>query len=417
MTVWLFKPREPSGLPHVVQDNSETLENLEYYEYCKELAKNGFEICLHGATSGNNKREETLKALEILNKDFNGAKTFIGHCKNAENIYWGEKVPTTPILKFLLKLYSKHKFLGEDPKSEYFWGDACQRYVRQIRLYRTRNPDTLSSNPSMPYFEPEKPYVNSWFSATKRSFCDVTTDTALTKLMNNNGLTILYHYMVVYVDKKTNQISSQFLEDSQRLTGNKSIWIANVDSLLTRLKKIQKIFLFYSDTFFFVVNVDETSTNDFQIRFNPPVDSIRSGDCNFSWEGDVLRIYDIPPEGVLKFETDFRISFSGRNVFKLKRGQCASLNRGGKTLCFNFSSKEWLNKKGQVVPSCGFLVDTPKEHDSLKPLSILPKTEYYRLFFEQFWIIFREILFKGRILDPKKYLNSSKSGMNGYENW
>ena len=180
-TVWAFVPEEPCGIPATPPSTLRgvTLDDPAYRGYCRELAGRGVEVVLHGASAGNNRRERTVAALDLAEQTFGASGTFICHSKNADNPYWEQKVAPNAALRGLLALYSRHACSGEAEGSPYFWGDVCRARVRWIRLFRTRDPNTLAADPAMPYFETAKPYVRGWFSATKRSFHDCTGPAAL----------------------------------------------------------------------------------------------------------------------------------------------------------------------------------------------------------------------------------------------
>src|SRR5512144_1100258 len=57
-TVWAFAPEEPCGIPAMParMQRGVTLDDPGYLRYCERLAERGFEIALHGATAGNNRR-------------------------------------------------------------------------------------------------------------------------------------------------------------------------------------------------------------------------------------------------------------------------------------------------------------------------------------------------------------------------
>src|SRR2546425_11985948 len=168
-TVWAFRPNEPSGIPALPESilRGVTLEDRAYLDYCLSLRERGFEICLHGASAGNNRRERTVAGLALLERHFGPAGTWICHAKNAENIYWHEKVAPRGVAQRVLAIGSRYRCSGEGPPGPYFWGDVCRDRVEHIRLFRTRDVNTLAANPSLPYHDPEKPMVRSWFAATK----------------------------------------------------------------------------------------------------------------------------------------------------------------------------------------------------------------------------------------------------------
>src|SRR5256885_7092388 len=65
-TVW------PVGCPEGSENfhTSETLEDAEYREFVRDLARRGFEIAFHGATMETSDRSRTLKALEEFRRAF-----------------------------------------------------------------------------------------------------------------------------------------------------------------------------------------------------------------------------------------------------------------------------------------------------------------------------------------------------------
>ena len=215
----MFRPRNRCGIPPIPDSalRGITLEDQEYLEYCKRLHINGFEICLHGASAGNNTRTYTLDALDFLERNIGGSDTFVCHSKNADNIYWEDKVTSLYPFKLLLKAYSKYSCSGEVESSPFFWGDICYKRINQIRLFRTRRIDTLNRNPSMPYFHSHKPYVNAWFSATKRRLADCACQRSLDSLKSNNGLTVLYQYLHRYVNPDSMELDQQFVSSIENI--------------------------------------------------------------------------------------------------------------------------------------------------------------------------------------------------------
>src|SRR5262245_33799649 len=127
-TVWAFAPEEPCGIPPMPSQMQRgvTLEDADYLRYCEHLAGEGFEIALHGATAGNNRRPLIERAFARLDRHFPHAWTYICHGKNADNPYWQEQVVPRGPLRWASGWFG-HEFQcsGEDPASPYFWGDLC----------------------------------------------------------------------------------------------------------------------------------------------------------------------------------------------------------------------------------------------------------------------------------------------------
>jgi len=104
------------------QDWAEMLMRM-IFRFCE---KKGFEVSLHTVTSGNDKREDTIKGYEKFKALFGTyPKINIMHSRNRENIYWGRKVFKNSLLRFLVGIYDKTDYSGEDINSPYFWGDIC----------------------------------------------------------------------------------------------------------------------------------------------------------------------------------------------------------------------------------------------------------------------------------------------------
>jgi len=63
-TVWAFPPEEPCGIPGLPDSIQRgiTLADPDYLRYCEQLARQGFEVTLHGATAGNNRSATTRRA-------------------------------------------------------------------------------------------------------------------------------------------------------------------------------------------------------------------------------------------------------------------------------------------------------------------------------------------------------------------
>lgn len=249
---WVYKPKDISGNPDPEEQlKSETLENPEYLKFLKEYQRKGFEIALHTATAGNDKRDETIKGYERLKQIFGDyPKINIMHSKNLENIYWGKNVFSNRILKFLTSLYDNRDYNGEDSGSSYFWGDACKERTKYVRLWGTTNINTLKFNPSMPYHDESKPYVNYWFSFSDgysgKYFIKLLSPKNSDKLVKERGASIVYTHFAVGFCHKTN--SGYALDDTIKnelayLAQQKDGWFVSAGTLLDRLAQMKQVTL------------------------------------------------------------------------------------------------------------------------------------------------------------------------------
>ena len=170
IAIWVKDPKRSTGIPDIEtnQNHGDSCESVEYLKYMQNLQQKGFEVALHTVTSGNDKREDTIEGYELFKKYFGSYPSInIMHSTNLENVYWGKKVVNNSIARLFIRIGATRSmipFSGEDPKSKYFWGDVLKEKTKYVRLWGTSDINTLKFNPSMPYYDPQKPYVNYWFS-------------------------------------------------------------------------------------------------------------------------------------------------------------------------------------------------------------------------------------------------------------
>jgi hypothetical protein len=418
-TVWPFEPEEPCGIPATPPSTLRgvTLADPAYRAYCAELAARGVEIALHGASAGNNRRDRTVAAFRMLESEFGNEGTFICHSKNADNVYWEEKVAPNAVLRRLLTLYSRHRCFGEIDGSPYFWGDVCREKVRWIRLFRTRQTDTLAADPTMPYYEPGKPYVRGWFTATKRSFHDCTTHEALDRLAAGHGLTVLYQYLHRYADGDT--VDATFRADAERLAGDGRILVDTTARMMGRLKAMQGVLVGVRagnrSTEAWLFNLTSTAIDDVQVLLPDGVSCSASEDIA-QQRGAYLRVPRLPAGAALRLPFDQPVRFEGPGATTLDRAGHARAAVGLATAYLNSGEAPW--RAGLlVVPAgaCRLMPDTGWEDDP--PLSVASQAHRVRLFLGQMTIVARELALRRRALDPEKFLGAATIPLEDHANW
>jgi hypothetical protein len=412
-TVWAFAPEEPCGIPALPPSilRGITLQDPAYLKYCQHLAELGFEITLHGATAGNNRSVTIARAFELLDRHFPPARTYICHAKNADNPYWQEKVVAGGPLRRLVEFYARgHRCSGEDPASPYFWGDLCRERVRYIRLFRTRRIDTLAANPSMPYFEREKPMVRGWFAATKRSFRDATSETALAALERDWGLCVLYQYLCRWADA-SGTAKPAFVDGARRLGQHRGLWCDTATRLLDRLRLVQGVFLASRDRTLWVANTNEVEASALQIETSARPAAASSGVG--AAEG-VLRL-SLPAGGMVRIECDRPVEARGRTAVRLDASGRGRLEFGHGDVLINAGPEPWV--EGEIVPAGGFALRFAPGLETLRPRSRASDAELSRLFLEQGAILAREFLLKGRSLDSNRWLGASEIALENHDNW
>lgn len=196
-TVWVRR----SSMPDQFDGNSETLEVPRYLEFARSLRRDGFEIALHTASPGSSRRADTSSAYDRFRELFGNDPTMnVNHSQNRENIYWGRHRFDGRLTRWIYSRAAGHaEFEGHDERSPYFWGDVCRDRTRYVRNFIVRDIDTLAANPSMPYHDPKRPYVNYWYSASDgedlASFTALLSDEAQERLERDGGCCLVYTHL------------------------------------------------------------------------------------------------------------------------------------------------------------------------------------------------------------------------------
>jgi hypothetical protein len=407
-TVWAFPPEEPCGIPALPPSiqRGVTLADADYRRYCEHLAARGFEITLHGATAGNNRRATIERAFAELDRSFPRPSTYICHAKNADNPYWQEKVVARGPLRWALASYGRsHRCSGEDPASPYFWGDLCLERVRYIRLFRTRNANVLAANPSMPYFEREKPYVRGWFSAAKRSFRHVTEDAVLDRLEREWGLCVLYQYMHRWADPVAGAARAELVAGARRLAAHPAIWCDTATRLLDRLRLVQGVFLGAHGRTLWIVNTNEEPVERLQIETGArPVRPV----AGVSAAGDVLVVERLEAGATLRLECDRAVEARGRTAVALDAGGRGQASFGHGVVRFGDDAS---------APARSFTLRFEPGLEATAPRSRAGDQELTRLFLAQAAIVSRELLLRKRAVDHNRWLGADTIVLEDHDTW
>jgi hypothetical protein len=314
-------------------------------------------------------------------------------------------------------MISNYKCSGEIADSPYFWGDICHHHINQIRLYRTRCINTLKKNPSMPYFCPQRPFVNGWFSATKRSLNDCAQKEEQEKLVRENGLTVLYQYLHRYARPNGQDLNGGFVNAVEMLLSNNSIKIDTVSTMLGRLRVIQGMFFFYHRNFLWLVNTNGLPVKSLQIIFDQPP-QIRADKCKITIVNSTADITDIPANAIIQIKSDKAIKIHGRRSFATNGRKTICQKIANAKMFLNLSDTEWHVHKDFHIDRESFFLESAKSGTGLPILSNLPVWEELSLLLGQLGIVAREILVKGRSLNTAKYLDDSKEiKLENHDNW
>ena len=413
-TVWAFDPSEPCGVPALPPSITRgvTLQHAGYLEYVRGLHAKGFEISLHGASAGNNVRARTEAALELLERECGHSRTYICHAKNAENPYWHERVAPRGPAQWLLGLTSRYRCSGENPSSPYYWGDLCLERGLRIRLFRTRNVNTLAENPSMPYHDPEKPLVAAWFSATKRSFSDCCAAESISRLRSERGLCVLYQYMHRYADLERGRVKADFQSAAERLRAAGDIWVETTERIMDRLQSIQSVFMATQGARLWLVNANDHEVPGLQVE----LEGTRPLADGPAMEATVLHVPHLAAGQALAISLDRPLHVEHeRRIDVDSRGRGRRFVPDGEILV-NLGSEPW-NADGTLTIEPARCAARWGPRPGNRPLARAPQRERYALLMGQLAIVGREILWKGRSLDSRKFLGAETIALEDHANW
>lgn len=238
-SVWLL-PTKNIRQPHY---HSQTLANNEYLEFIKTLISNGYEIALHSISMDSSTRESTLSGIELF-KEILGfyPKIHTNHESNKENLYWGTDRVDFPLYKFIMSLKGQPSDSeGHKPDSPYFWGDICQKHIEYVRNFTFKEINLRLINPTLPYKDPNRPFINYWFSSSDggsvKKFNQLISSDNQNRLESEGGICIVYtHFADGFVDKgKVNSIARKLLIELSKRNG----WFVPVSTLLDYLRSQQ----------------------------------------------------------------------------------------------------------------------------------------------------------------------------------
>lgn len=223
---------------------SSTLQDSAYRQFVVDLQRSGFEIAYHGARNDSSPRPLIENALDIFASVVGSdPESFANHSANREGIYWGSARfgHALPRLGYrlgaVLNKREAERFEGHVIDSPYFWGDLCQQRVKFVRNFTFDEINLDRVNPTMPYHDPAKPYVQYWFSAVEAGnaerFCESLTEDNQDRLEAEGGLCIVAtHFAKGFCPGGV--VHPQFERLMRRLAGKGTGWFVPVAELLNR---------------------------------------------------------------------------------------------------------------------------------------------------------------------------------------
>jgi hypothetical protein len=229
---------EPYG--HI---NGETLQDKAYLRFILWLKQEGFELSLHNVRNYHATREVILQGFEEF-RDLLGTypRLHCNHSSNRENIYWGDRRFSRRDISFAYNLATQYEwhnyFSGDDEESDFYWGDICRERISYVRnlVFPDINLDHI--NPTMPYHDATKRYVNYWFSSSDgrdvRRFCRMLSEPQQDRLVDEGGVCIMYTHFANGFSMNGN-LHPRFMHLMKRLSGMGG-WYVPVSTLLDYLR-------------------------------------------------------------------------------------------------------------------------------------------------------------------------------------
>lgn len=218
-----------------------SLQDPDYLSFVLGLRDTGFEIALHNVRNTGSTREEIQAGLEEFKRLIGYyPRVHANHAGNRDNLYWGPaRFSTIAPFYRALTPFRHRKFEGHIEHSGYFWGDlCCQRidYVRNL-VFQEINLDRI--NPSMPYWDQDRPLVKGWFSSSEghdaQAFCELLSEANQDRLEEEHGVCIVYtHFACGFVSKGSVHPRVNFL---LRRLARKPGWFVPVSTLLDLLRE------------------------------------------------------------------------------------------------------------------------------------------------------------------------------------
>ncbi len=240
-SVWPLKGKE---VPRI---GGATCEDPGYLRWVIELQNQGFEIAMHNATYHSSKREDALAGMEKFKEYFGAYPNIqVNHAECKDCLYWGEdRLSGIYRLAYnaLTRFRNKGAFQGSQINSDYFWGDVLKQHVSYVRNFVYHDINTLKKCPEMPYHDPRRPLVNSWFASSEgadcTAFCKTISEENQDRLEEEGGACIMYtHFGTPGFYSKNGQLNPEFVHLMTRLS-QKNGWFVPVSTLLDYIRKVK----------------------------------------------------------------------------------------------------------------------------------------------------------------------------------
>jgi hypothetical protein len=229
--LWILEPPERNS-------PGETCESPAYREHCCEVQQKGFELAYHNGAPGTLTRSEIVRSLDLFRSYFGQDPTSMANHYNDDAIYWGtDRLKGVSQWIYAAVTLGSKKFYGHVVGHPCFWGDVCRERIRYCRNFVFRNVNTLQACPYMPYVDPDRQYVRSWYAASeganRNSFLRRLSEREQDRLEEEGGACVMYtHFGHGFV--QDGRLDPEFKRLMARLAARKG-WFVPVGTLLDYL--------------------------------------------------------------------------------------------------------------------------------------------------------------------------------------
>jgi hypothetical protein len=215
--------------------------DMDYRDYVVHLQDIGFEPGYHCATIHTSTREQVRESLEKFKTYFGTSpKTMSNHFDSRESLYWGsDRLSGWRRMAYNTLTLGRHKngSLGHKSGTNHFWGDLAKTNIKYCRNFVFSEINTLKLCPFMPYHDPDRDYVNYWYSSSEAADLQACLRTipeaAQDKLVEEGGACILYTHLGkgFYENGKLDSRFQELMTRLSKLGG----WYVPVGTLLDHL--------------------------------------------------------------------------------------------------------------------------------------------------------------------------------------
>jgi len=210
------------------------------------------------------------------------------HSKNHENIYWGKYWLSNKLLSKLVSIYEPLEFGGHNPSSPYFWGDICKEKTRYVRNFDSMLTNTLRFDPSTPYHDPRKPYVNFWYSSAfgaGTTMLKLLGETEIDSLAEEDGASIIHCYLRHFAKPEAEgefSVHPLFRKAIDYLASRDDGWYVPGSELLDRIRAVRDLTISISGDTLIITN--NSDVNIYNLSGTPSeevtISDLRGNDLN-----------------------------------------------------------------------------------------------------------------------------------------